>query len=155
TSMTSLYGKGQYCPPERSPLLKYVRTEKATRGPAAPNEASTRCLRLDELSRVLATSRDFAELVEAWRGWHAIATPMRNKYVRYVELANEGAREIGFEDVGALWRSAYDMRPADFEADVERSWSQVKPLYEALHCYVRAKLQEKYGSERVPAHAPI
>jgi peptidyl-dipeptidase A len=104
---------------------------------------------------VLATSRVLDELVEAWRGWHSIAAPMRNKYVRYVELANEGAREIGYEDVGGLWRSGYDMPPADFEADVERSWSQVKPLYEALHCFVRAKLQAKYGKDRVPAHAPI
>jgi peptidyl-dipeptidase A len=140
--MTSSYGKGQYCPPSGSPLLKQV----------AKGEA---CLHLDELSRVLATSRDFAELVEAWRGWHATAAPMKEKYARYVELANAGAKEIGYDDVGALWRAGYDMSPADFEADIERLWSDVKPLYDQLHCYVRGKLQAKYGKDKVADHAPI
>jgi len=140
TSMTSTYGKGQYCPPASSPLLRGARAG---------------CLRLGDLSRVLATSRDPGELSEAWRGWHAISAPMRDRYARYVELANEGAREIGYGDVGALWRAGYDMPPADFEADVERLWGEVKPLYEALHCFVRARLQARYGKERVPDHAPI
>ncbi len=104
---------------------------------------------------MLATSRNFAELVEAWRGWHAIGAPLKAEYARSVELANEGARDIGFADVGALWRAGYDMPPADFEADVERLWSDVKPMYDELHCYVRGKLQAAYGKDAVPDHAPI
>jgi peptidyl-dipeptidase A len=146
TWMTGAYGKGKVCPPPGSPLFKYAKTG-TKQGPP--------CLHLEELSRVLAKSRDFAELVEAWRGWHATAAPMKQKYARYVELANEGAKEIGFADVGALWRAGYDMPSADFEADIERLWSQVKPLYDELHCYVRAKLQERYGKDKVPDHAPI
>jgi peptidyl-dipeptidase A len=148
-SMTGAYGKGQYCPPAGSPLLKYATAGKGgnTKAPA--------CLHLEALSRVLAKSRDFGELVEAWKGWHATAAPLRTKYARYVELANAGAKEIGFDDVGALWRAGYDMPPADFEADIERLWGDVKPLYDQLHCYVRAKLQAKYGKDKVPDHAPI
>ena len=147
TWMTSAYGKGQYCPPAGSPLSAQTKADKAKGGGA--------CLHLDELSRILRTSRKPDELKEAWRGWHAIAAPLKSKYARYVELANEGAREIGFADVGALWRAAYDM-PADaFEADVERLWGEVKPLYNALHCFVRGKLRAKYGKELVPEHAPI
>ncbi len=140
--MTSMYGKGKYCPPNGSPLLKY-------------REKGEACLTLDDLSRVLSKSRDFAELVEAWRGWHQNGAPMRERFSRYVTLANEGAREIGFADVGALWRSGYDMSAADFEADIERLWTDVKPLYDELHCYVRGKLQAKYGKDKVPDHAPI
>lgn len=152
TWMTSTYGKGQYCPPPSSALWKYV--DAAVRKvPGSPHGAG--CLHLDTLSRVLAKSRSFDELVEAWRGWHAIAAPMKDKFAQYVQLADEGAREIGFADVGALWRAGYDMPDADFEADVERLWSEVKPLYDALHCYVRGKLQAHYGKERVPDHAPI
>ncbi len=146
TWMTGAYGKGKVCPPPGSPLLKYAKP--------AP-KGGTPCLHLEDLSRVLAKSRDFGELVEAWRGWHATAAPLKEKYTRYVELANEGAREIGFADVGALWRAGYDMPSADFEADIERLWADVKPLYDELHCYVRAKLQEKYGKDKVPDHAPI
>jgi peptidyl-dipeptidase A len=147
TWMMSAYGKGQYCPPNGSSLTKYLKTDKGKK--AEP------CLHLEELSQVLAKSRSFDELVEAWRGWHAIAAPMKGKYARYVELANEGARDIGFEDMGALWRSRFDMSPAEFEADVERLWGEVKPLYEALHCWVRSRLQARYGKDKVPDRAPI
>jgi peptidyl-dipeptidase A len=145
--LTSTYGKGQYCPPDGSALRKYLPHEKG--------QKPEPCLHLGELSSVLAKSRKLDELVEAWRGWQSIAAPMRAKYARYVELANEGARDIGFADVGALWRSGYDMTPADFEADLERLWTDVKPLYDDLHCYVRGKLQGKYGKAAVPDHAPI
>ena len=146
-SMTSAYGKGQYCPPDGSALRHYLHAEKGKR--AEP------CLHLGELSAVLAKSRRLDELIEAWRGWHAIAAPLKTRYARYVELANEGARDIGFADMGALWRSGYDMSPAELAADLERLWSEVKPLYDELHCYVRAKLQAKYGKGAVPDHAPI
>ena len=147
--MTGAYGKGQYCPPPGSPLFQEALKVQARAKSAAP------CLHLEDLSRVLAKSRDFAELVLAWQGWHATAAPMKDRYARYVELANEGAKEIGFDDVGALWRAGYDMSPADFEAEIERLWADVKPLYDELHCYVRARLQAKYGKDRVPDHAPI
>jgi peptidyl-dipeptidase A len=153
TWMTSTYGKGTYCPPLGSRLRRIAEAEAKKIGASSGGKGP--CLRLDTLSRVLATSRDFDELVEAWQGWHAIAAPMKDKYARYVELANEGARDIGFADVGDLWRSGYDASAADFAADVERLWSQVKPLYDALHCYVRAKLQSRYGKTRVPDGAPI
>jgi peptidyl-dipeptidase A len=141
SAMIGAYGKGQYCPPDGSKLRASL-----------PKGAS--CLRLDDLEHVLATSRDPAALAEAWTGWHATAKAQRARYERYVTLANEGAREIGFADVGALWRSGYDMTPEEFEADVERLWGDVKPLYDELHCYVRAKLRAKYG-KIVPDHGPI
>ena len=145
--MTSAYGKGQYCPPDGSSLRKYLKTEKGKK--------TEPCLHLGDLSAVLAKSRKLDELVEAWRGWHSIAGPMRAKYTRYLQLANEGAREAGFADVGALWRSGYDMAPSDLEMDIERLWTEVKPLYDELHCYVRSMLQKKYGKAVVPDHAPI
>jgi peptidyl-dipeptidase A len=148
TTMGGEYGKGSYCPPAGSPLLKYLKKDKGDSGKAA-------CMHLDDLSRVLKKSRNDAELTEAWKGWHAIAQPMKSQYARWVELSNAGAKELGFDDVGAMWRDGYDMSPADFEADVERLWNDVKPLYDALHCYVRSQLQKTYGKDRVADHAPI
>jgi peptidyl-dipeptidase A len=150
TWMTSAYGKGQYCPQSGSPLLGYVRSQKEK----DKEKKSGACLHLDDLSRILRVSRKPDELNEAWRGWHATAAPMKDKFARYVELANRGARDIGFADVGALWRAGYDMPPEAFEADVERLWGDVKPLYDALHCYVRARLRAKYGKQ-VPEHGAI
>ena len=80
---------------------------------------------------------------------------MRDKYARFVELANEGAAELGYGNVGEMWRTNYDMTPAEFQADSAKLWEQVKPLYDALHCHVRAKLGEVYGEDKVPQDGPI
>ena len=124
---------------------------KGTYQPAGAKEP----LDLQALSHRLGESRSIGELEELWSGWHRVARPMRPQFARYVELANRGAREVGFADTGAMWRSKYDMSPAEFAEDVERVWQQVKPLYTALHAYVRAKLRAQYGSEAVPADGPI
>ncbi|HYU32329.1 MAG TPA: M2 family metallopeptidase [Thermoanaerobaculia bacterium] len=113
------------------------------------------CLDLEQLSDIIEQSRDPKELLDVWVGWHNTARPMRADYVRLVELANEGARELGYKDTGAMWRSKYDMDPDAFAKEVDRLWGQVKPLYDALHCHVRAKLNEKYGDQLVPLDQPI
>ncbi len=129
--MGGMYGKGKYC------------------------YANGECLELGELSDIMAESRDPAELLQAWNGWRTISPPMRDLYARQVELANEGATELGFSDLGTMWRSAYDMPPEDFPGELDRLWGEVKPLYDALHCHVRAKLGEQYGTDLVPQDGPI
>jgi hypothetical protein len=132
-SMESTYGKGKYCPKDKA----------------------DECLDLTEMSRILAESRDPDQLLDIWRGWRKISPPMRDSYARFVALSNKGARELGFPDVGVMWRSNYDM-PADaFAAEVERLWEQVKPLYLALHAHVRASLAAKYGADLVPQEGRI
>ena len=120
---------------------------------------NTRCRQLGELEQVLARSRDYDEQLDAWQGWHSVATPMRADYQRFVELANEGARDSGFTDVGQMWRSGYDMPPQQIIAETDRLWAQVKPLYEQLQCYARGKLDAQYGPDKgelpgglLPAH---
>src|SRR6185437_3326589 len=135
--MTGMYGKGKYCP------------ERLASNPRK------KCLSLDDLENIMEKSRKYDDLLDAWRGWHAIAPPIRPKFERYVALGNEGAREIGFHDLGELWRSGYDMSPAAFEADTDRLWAQVEPLYDKLHCYVRAKLRKVYGADKIGPKAPI
>lgn len=117
------------------------------------------CRDLGELSEVLAKNRDYQAQLDAWQGWHTISQPMRKDYVRFVELVNEGAKEMGFADAGEMWRSGYDMTPAEIAAETDRLWGQVKPLYEDLHCYTRTKLQTRYGPGKgavsggmLPAH---
>ncbi len=146
--LQGMYGKGVYCPDPKTSKLRI----KLPRGKA---RGGKRCYNLGQLSARLAKSRDYDELKEIWRGWREVARPMRKHYARYVELANEGAKALGFSNVGALWKSRFDLDPDDFEKEVDRLWKQVKPLYEQLHCYVRGKLRKKYGAKRVPAKGPI
>ena len=97
-----------------------------------------------------------AELAEMWASWHDnVGAPMREDYARLIEIANEGAKGLGFSDAGAMWRSNYDMPPDEFAEMTERLWQEVKPLYLALHTYVRTRLNEKYGAEVQPATGPI
>jgi peptidyl-dipeptidase A len=110
---------------------------------------------LDELETLMGTERNPQRLEEMWTEWHAVAAPMRQDYARMVEIANEGARDLGFENVGQMWLSNYDMPADQMEAEVERLWSQLQPFYEQLHCYVRARLNARYGDAVVPLDQPI
>jgi len=132
TQMRSMYSAAKWCPG----------------GPET-------CRNLDQLADTLVKSRDWDEQLEAWKGWHTTSRPLRKDYQRFVELVNEGARELGYGDLGEMWRSGYDMSPVEFEAETERLWKQVKPLYDGMQCYARTKLQQKYGKDRVPDGKPI
>lgn len=112
-------------------------------------------IRLGEASDIIAKSRDPEVLKTIWEGWRTISPPMKDDYARMVEIINEGARELGYADAGALWRGGYDMDGDAFIKEADRLWGQVKPLYDELHCYVRNELNEKYGDDIVPVDAPI
>ncbi|MFB2761712.1 M2 family metallopeptidase [Shewanella xiamenensis] len=131
SELNGLYGKGKYC------------------------FADGKCMTQPELSTLMAESRDPAKLLEAWKGWREIAKPMRPLFQREVELANEGAKDLGYADLSELWRSQYDMKPDEFSKELDRLWGQVKPLYESLHCYVRGELNNEYGDAIAPKTGPI
>jgi len=152
-------------PAPQDPALRAETTQKAAgldaaygRGRYCPDANPDHCLGIDELDVKMAQTRDPKELAALWAGWHAVGAPMRGDYARLAELSNQGARELGFADTGSLWRSQYDMTPDEFQADIERLWTQVEPLYRELHTYVRRKLIEKYGDQArrpdgmIPAH---
>ena len=128
--LTGMYGKGKFCPGTPAVL-------EAAAGP--------KCMGIDDLSGIMAKSHDPEELTKLWVGWHAIGAPMRPKYARLIELQNIGAKELGYQDTGELWRAGYDMTPAEFSAEMERAWTQLEPLYRELHTYVRTRLIQKYG----------
>src|SRR5688572_12563160 len=138
TKMEGAYGAGTYCKGEGD---------------------DKQCRQLGELEDVLRSNRDYDAQLDAWQGWHTVSQPMRKDYTRFVELVNEGARDMGFADAGEMWRSGYDMTPAEIAAETDRLWGQVKPLYEQLHCFARTRLDAKYGADKghvtgnmLPAH---
>jgi peptidyl-dipeptidase A len=110
----------------------------------------------DEAEALMGTMRDPKQLAEVWQSWHEITgRPMRQDYARMVEIANAGAKDLGYADTGAMWRSQYDMTPEQFSVMYERLLSELDPLYKQLHCYTRAKLNQKYGASIQPATGPI
>src|SRR5678816_328684 len=132
SGMESKYGSAKYC-----------------------KQGTDSCRDETQLKTVLETSRQYDELLDAWQGWHDAAKPLRADYQRFVELANEGARQMGYADLGAMWRSGYDMPADDFTKEAARLYSQVQPLYKDLQCYARGRLAKRYGEDKVPAGQPI
>ncbi len=109
-----------------------------------------------DIEAAMGTTRDPAKLKEMWTSWHDnVGAPMRQDYARMAVIANEGATDLGYADVGAMWRSGYDMTPDQFAALTDKLWKQVEPLYKALHTYVRWKLNEKYGDAVQAKTGPI
>ena len=134
TELEAMYGAGEWC----------------------PEDEDGKCYSLGELENIIddpATSYD--EKLRAWVGWRTVSPPMKEKYQRFVELMNEGAKELGFADTGALWRSGYDMPADEFTQVTEDLWADVKPLYDSLHCFVRDELQQEHGEDKVPSEGPI
>ncbi|WP_018014509.1 M2 family metallopeptidase [Teredinibacter turnerae] len=131
SKMQGMYGAGQYC------------------------MADGNCMSLGDMSKILAESDDPELMKSVWAGWRDVSPPMRGLYERQVEIANQGAQDLGYANLADLWRSNYDMQPEAFAADVDAQWDKVKPFYEALHCHVRAKLNEFYGDDVVPSQGKI
>ncbi|WP_066652432.1 MULTISPECIES: M2 family metallopeptidase [Sphingomonas] len=109
-----------------------------------------------DIEAAMGTERDPAKLKEMWASWHDnVGAPLRDDYTRAAGIAIQGARELGYKDVGAMWRSGYDLSPDAFGALTDKLWRDVEPLYKALHSYTRWKLNEKYGDAVQPKTGPI
>ena len=130
TGLTSTYGKGKF-------------------------EYKGEMIDLDQASTIIETSRDPNETKAVWEGWRTVSPVMKDDYARMVDLANEGAQELGYPTLDKMWLSNYDMPPEEMEAEVQRLWGQVEPLYKELHCYARTKLNAQYGDDVQPKTGPI
>jgi len=163
--MTSIYGKGKVCDPhgqrsldDAAAKVKAAKDDgaKAAAQMTATGLAEKYCKDFDALSKILQESRKPDELLAAWKGWHdTVGKAESALFVRYVELANAGARAVGFKDTSSMRRSRYDMPDDRFEVEVDRLWEQVKPLYAPLHCYARRGLNRIYGDKVQPNSGPI
>ena len=131
TSLEAMYGSGEHCYEDGS------------------------CYDLEAFESIIDNSRNPEELLKAWLGWHEIGKPMKPMYMRMVDIGNQGSRDLGYQGLSDLWFSKYDMPADDFLNETDRVWEEVKPLYDALHCHVRAKLNEHYGDDVVPESGPL
>ncbi|MBB4859132.1 peptidyl-dipeptidase A [Novosphingobium chloroacetimidivorans] len=154
--------------------MRTLITQPAPSRPGAAEEAATLIARLQgmygkgkgtlkgqpingsDIEAAMGDNRNPAELAEMWTSWNDnVGKPMKADFVKLVALQNEGAKELGYADTGALWRSNYDMTPEQFAALTDKLWAEVKPLYDQLHCYTRTKLNEKYGDGVQKTTGPI
>ena len=131
TKLSAMYGSGIHCFSEND------------------------CNDLEGFEAIIDNSRDPKELKKAWEGWHEIGKPMKGPYMRMVEIGNQGAQELGYDDLSDLWFSKYDMPSEEFLQSIDEVWNEVKPLYDALHCHAREMLNEEYGDDVVSKDGPL
>jgi len=139
----SLTAPGPHDPVLRKEMTEIAASLESDYGKSKYCDASGKCLDITAIEKVMGENRDPNRLKELWVGWHAVGAPMRERYARFVELSNQGSRNLGFKDTGALWRAGYDMPPDQFSAEVDRLWVQVRPLYLSLYTFVLALLSQK------------
>ena len=153
TDLDGTYGKGRFeidVTDER--IIKILDNDADG---TLDKEAPKGTIHLGQASDIIAKSDDPELLKATWEAWRTISKPMKGDYADMVKIINKGSAELGFKDAGDLWRAGYDMEAAAFSKEADRLWGQVKPLYDELHCHVRAKLNDKYGDEVVPLDGPM
>ncbi|XP_007090142.2 angiotensin-converting enzyme 2 isoform X1 [Panthera tigris] len=140
-------------------ILNAMSTIYSTGKACNPNNPQE-CLLLEPgLDDIMENSKDYNERLWAWEGWRAeVGKQLRPLYEEYVALKNEMARANNYEDYGDYWRGDYEEEWTDgynysrsqLIKDVEHTFTQIKPLYQHLHAYVRAKLMDSYPSRISP-----
>ncbi|KAJ0179019.1 hypothetical protein K1T71_005794 [Dendrolimus kikuchii] len=107
-----------------------------------------------DVTDIFANSKDPEELKYTWLEWHKAAGAASNgNFTEYVQMNNEAAKLNGYDSVAEWWLSEYEA--PDSEDQFAYLWSQIKPLYQQIHAYVRRHLRLKYGDNIVSAKGPI
>lgn len=115
-----------------------------------------RCgLRLQpDLVTIMAKSRNWDELQHVWTEWRRNTGQLvKDTYEQMVQISNEAAKLNNFSDTAEYWNFPFES--PNLHQELEDVWQEVKPLYEQLHTYVRRRLREYYGPEKISRQAPL
>ncbi|EGI62306.1 Angiotensin-converting enzyme, partial [Acromyrmex echinatior] len=107
-----------------------------------------------DISQIMAKSRDWDELQYVWTEWRRRSgRPIRDLYHQLIALTNDAARMNNFTDAAEYWMFPYES--PNFQQDIDEAWETIRPLYEELHAYIRRRLRDLYGPEKIGAHTPL
>ncbi|CAG0920638.1 unnamed protein product [Notodromas monacha] len=142
TSMTSLYGSARICPFDNQDCN--------------PNTDPTWSLEPD-LENIFLNSmqkEDFDKLKYVWEKWRDVSgRAVRQQFIEYANLTNQGALVNELKDGGELWLRPYESE--NFQEQIAKLYDQLSPFYQELHAYVRYKLSQHYGADKVSPTGPI
>ncbi|XP_012283473.1 angiotensin-converting enzyme [Orussus abietinus] len=107
-----------------------------------------------DIAQIMAKSKDWDELQYVWTEWRRRnGVRMRELYQQLIQINNDAARLNNFTDAAEYWMFPY--QSANFEQEIEDVWRSIRPLYTELHAYVRRKLRDLYGPEKINPQAPL
>ncbi|XP_075976218.1 angiotensin-converting enzyme-like [Anticarsia gemmatalis] len=112
---------------------------------------------MSDVISVFKTSNDTKELAYYWKVYRdTTGRKIRPIFKDYVVRMNRVAESENFTDAGDMWRYAFE--DDNFTETADRIWKEIKPFYDLLHNYVRAKLKLIYkdviknNDNLIPAH---
>ncbi|KAF5275952.1 hypothetical protein FQA39_LY00748 [Lamprigera yunnana] len=107
-----------------------------------------------DLKQIMAKSRNWDELQYTWTEWRRnTGRVYKESYEQMIQLSNAAARKNNFTDTSDYWQFPYES--PSLHSELEEAWETVKPLYELLHAYVRRRLRDFYGPEKISRRAPL
>ncbi|XP_049870966.1 angiotensin-converting enzyme-like isoform X2 [Pectinophora gossypiella] len=112
---------------------------------------------MSDVISIFKTSNDTKELSYYWKAYRdTTGRKIRPIFKDYVIRMNNVAESENFTDAGDMWRYAFE--DSNFIEVVDKIWREIKPLYDLIHDYVRAKLKAHYKDDikrkdgMIPAH---
>ncbi len=132
-------------------------TQRYSSSTACINSDSNKeiCFNAHQLSEKMAASDNEGELKSLWEAWHNNMASLKPLFQQQLQLNNEGAQRFGFSNRAEMQLSEFERPLEDLLEELDRTWNDVKPLYDALHLHIRNKLDEKYGEDFVPVNQTI
>lgn len=121
------------------------RGEDGCRKKATPNQ----------IDGTLRRSHDLKERRITWELSKQVGPPLKPGLVKLRNLRNRVASEMGYDSFFALQVADYGMSVDEMMVMMESFISDLKPLYEQLHCWTKYELAERYGEpppKLIPAH---
>lgn len=109
----------------------------------------------NDIDETLRKSTDLDERRRAWDAAKSIGAPLRAGLLKLRELRNAVAREMGYGGFFSLQVADYGMTADEMVGDLDRVLTDIRPLYEQLHCWAKHELAKRYGRpvpRRIPAH---
>lgn len=117
---------------------------------AAPRKVSA-----NDIDDTLLKSKDLKERQAVWEASKELGVACRPGLIKLRDLRNRVARELKYSSLMGLELAADDLAVRELGDLMRNVLSEIRPLYEHLHCYAKHKLAQRYGQpvpRRIPAH---
>ena len=118
-------------------------------------EKCVKTLTPNEIDNVLENSTDLARRKHVWEVSKQSGPALKPGLIELRRLRNDLAKEMGFDSFFALQVADYGMTVDEMTKLMEQFQTDLRPLYEQVHCWAKYKMAERYRQpppRLIPAH---
>uniref|UniRef100_A0A1W7R9Z8 Angiotensin-converting enzyme n=1 Tax=Hadrurus spadix TaxID=141984 RepID=A0A1W7R9Z8_9SCOR len=111
-------------------------------------------LKYSAINGEMDQSRDYNKRLYYWKAWRdATGKQQRTTYSEFVDVANKLRKQ--YDSYGDYWLREYETPTGEFLQELKRIRQDLLPLYKQLHAYVRRRLINVYGENKINSNGPI